>query len=531
MQIHEDKRYQELIERIEHLHIENCTDEMLLLLEQLQTLSEKEQDPIGLAASYFYRDILSDDKPGCPSYMQYAKRSLKIAENQNIPYYQMKASNSIGIMYSEISDFHNSLEHYLCALRIAEEHPEFRYSSIVLNNVGNLFVWLKDYADAVIYLEHAYYKSIDEKKDHVAINIILLNLIELYFNLDNDEKIHQWEALSHNILDKDVRDLISCIILIHEAKHFVKNGDTNSAIDKINKFIERSQVIPDYIYIFHCCVSALKLCIDLGDFALSSALMEQLEQTQSNSTMTSFSYDFSTIKMAYYQAFYTHVGTDYYTVCQEYYTQSQDRITQLHNTYARSLSMKIEFEAVKHENQNVQMLNKMLQKNIELDIFTSLYNKTSTEKYVRAAMQERPSSIKQGFLLIDIDLFKRINDNYGHGLGDEVITSVASILNNLDVGDKIAGRFGGDEFLVFLKNMDSVDAIREVAETLLSQPRNNIHLPDTRVPEVTLSIGICVIDSPMDFKEAFTLADEALYEAKEHGRNQYKIKSSPSNAS
>lgn len=527
MQIHEDIRFQQLIDRMEALHIENCTEEMLLLLDELQTLSETEQDDIGLAASYFYRDILYEEKPGSPSYMQYVKRSLKIAETKNIPYYQMKANNTLGIVHSEVSDFHTSLDHYLCALHIAEEHPEYRYISVVLNNIGNLFVWLKDYADAAIYLEHAYYKSIVQNQDdRYTIDIIILNLIELYSNLENNEKVRQWKALSEAVEMQEIKELILCILLIHEAKQLVKTGHTDEAVKNIRKFITLCLGISDYIYIFRCCTNALKLAIEMVDFPLASNIMERLVQTQNDSDMTSFSYDYATIRVAYYQAFHKQLNTDCKSFYQEYYMQSQLHIKQLHNTYAQSLSVKITLEAIKDENKNVRQQNDILQRNIELDIFTNLYNKVSTEKYVRTAMQKRADNVIQGFLLIDIDLFKRINDNYGHGFGDQIITQVADFLNALDAGSKIAGRFGGDEFLVFLKQLSSVDEIKAVAESLLSQVRS-CRLPDERIKEITLSIGICVIDSDMTFEQAFALADEALYRAKEHGRNQYVLNTTP----
>lgn len=521
MLIHEDIRFQELIERMEALYIENRTEEMLLLIEELQTLAETEQDDIGLAASYFYRDILSEESPDSPTYMQYAKRSLQISETKNIPYYQMKASNTLGILYSEISDFHTSLEYYLYAMRIADEHPEYNYVGIVLNNIGNLFVWLKDYVNATVYLERAYYKSIVQNHgDSAIIDIIILNLIELYTYLDNDEKVSEWDALRENIVEAEVKELIVCIILIHEARKLAK---IDEAIIKIKNFIEVSHELKDYIYIFHCSVSALRLALEMKAFDVATSAMELITQIQKKSSVTSFAYDYALAKMEYYQAMPEHLKFEDNSVYKDYFVQTQFRINQLNNTYAQSLSVKIALEDIKDENKNVRLQNNMLQKNIELDIFTNLYNKVSTEKYVKLAMEERPAHIKQGLLLIDIDLFKRINDNYGHVFGDHVITVVAEILSEIDVDQKIAGRFGGDEFLVFLKNQNCVAEIKAIAELLLQKVKNGVKLPDERVKEITLSIGICVIDSDISFSEAFVLADEALYLAKERGRNQYVL--------
>lgn len=527
MQIHEDIRFQSLIEQMETLHIQSRTDEMRLLLEELQVLAETEQDNIGLAAAYFYRDILSDAKPNSEAYMQHAKRSLKIATAHNIPYYQMKASNSLGIMYSELSDFHSSLEYYLHALHIAQDNPQFCYASVVLNNVGNLFVWLEDYEEAVVYLERAYLKSIAENcGDTQLIALIILNLIELYSNIGNFKKVQEWEEMKPEVLGPDEKSIIVCIDMINDAQQLLEDDRPMEAAKMISAFMEQTLELTDYIYyiyLFRCSVNALRLGIRLKDFSLCAALAERMEEMQSGVAMTSFAFNFAAVRVEYYEAFQERLGVLGHVYYEEYYRQSQNRIEQLRNTYARSLSVKIAFEEVKDENKTVHLQNEQLQRDMERDIFTNLYNKVSTEIHVRAAMLTRPVNTIQGFMLIDIDLFKRINDYYGHSFGDKVITAVAQTLNSLEGYPKIVGRFGGDEFLVFLDKQETIDTVLEAAQQLLTKVRCNIKLPDDRVQEITLSIGICIIDCPMEFDDAFTRADKALYRAKELGRNRFIV--------
>lgn len=524
MQIHEDKRFQNLIEHMEALYLDGCTEEMRQVLEQLQTLAETEQDPIGLAAAYFYRDILSYKTPDSDTYMQYVKRSLKIAETKDIPYYQMKASNSLGIMYSELSDFHTSLEYYLSALHIAELHPEFCYASVVLNNVGNLFVWLEDYAEAVIYLERAYYKSIIENQnDKELIALILLNLIELNSNIREYEKAHEWEEKSRGIFVEEAHAIIKCINLVNEAKQFLDIGRTEDAAEKLRIFIKQSYETPDYIYVFRCCMSSMRLGILLSDFELCTSIEKRMKLLKEESTIMSFDYDYATVRVEYYLKFKEQLHECEENYYGEYYGQTQSRIGQLRNTYAKSLAVKIAFEEIKDENESVHLQNELLQKDVEKDIFTNLYNKVSTEKYVREAMDARTSDKKQALILIDIDLFKRISDNYGHGFGDKVIIAVAEIIESIGGEHKIAGRFGGDEFLLFLDQQDNEDEIKKEVELLMREISESIQLPDDQVKVVTLSIGICMIDSNMEFDEAFADADKALYRAKELGRNRYEI--------
>lgn len=523
MQIHNDERFQRLIGHMEAALIQGDGNTMQLILEQLQTLAETEQDDIGLAAAYFYRDILFGGRPGDKTYMEYAKRSLIISSTKNIPYYHMKASNSLGILYSEISDFHTSLEYYLNAIHIAEDHPEFCYASVVLNNVGNLFVWLDNYAEAAVYLERAYRKAVVENLDDGQLIVtIILNLVELYSNMENYEKVLEWEKESAVLSYNETQPITDCINMINTARKLVSKGQMEEASKIIRSFAALPIKSTEYIYILRCCINAIRLGILMDDFSLCTLVMDKMEQVQSETSMTSFAYDYTTVRVEYYNAFQDKLKGRLHSFFKDYFIESQNRIEQLRSTYARSLSVKIALEEVKTENKNVHLKNEQLQRDIERDIFTNLYNKVSTEKHISKALKDLQPGEYQGFILIDIDLFKRINDNFGHSFGDLVIAKVAEAIEGMPENPKIAGRFGGDEFLVFISKQKSSSSIEEAASSLLTRVRTCIDMPDDRISAVTLSMGVCVIDSAHDFKECFEKADAALYKAKENGRNRFE---------
>jgi len=125
-------------------------------------------------------------------------------------------------------------------------------------------------------------------------------------------------------------------------------------------------------------------------------------------------------------------------------------------------------------------------------------------------------------LMLDIDHFKRINDNHGHLVGDRALKQLAGALRSRLRTQDHAGRLGGEEFLVILPNTSAAGA-REVAETL----RRSVEQLTSDINEhsplnMTISIGICTLQpktqlSPLD---AIELADQALYRAKQNGRNR-----------
>lgn len=157
------------------------------------------------------------------------------------------------------------------------------------------------------------------------------------------------------------------------------------------------------------------------------------------------------------------------------------------------------------------------------DSLTGLYNHTHTLQLLddarfRARREERPLT----FAMLDIDHFKRVNDTYGHPMGDRVIKSLALFLKQrLRKTDHI-GRYGGEEFAVVLPDTDATSA-RKVLEEI-RQRFAEIHYPAQPGDlTCTFSCGIAELTDDMDIKTLAKQADEALYRAKHGGRNRVEV--------
>ncbi len=130
-----------------------------------------------------------------------------------------------------------------------------------------------------------------------------------------------------------------------------------------------------------------------------------------------------------------------------------------------------------------------------------------------------------GLLLIDLDHFKLINDNYGHAFGDHVLQIFAKTANAHTGADDIVGRLGGEEFAVLLYDADHDHAIT-VAEELRNSFAGNTARVDGFDVGATASIGVAVSGrAPLDVHALLAQADEALYRAKERGRNRVETSS------
>ncbi len=161
---------------------------------------------------------------------------------------------------------------------------------------------------------------------------------------------------------------------------------------------------------------------------------------------------------------------------------------------------------------------------IKHDTLTGLVDKTDITRIAKERIDER---MLEGTTLaiIDIDYFKNINDTYGHQYGDDVIKSVADIISKEVGNDGITGRFGGDEFLVVLYNIQNEDELRAKLKSIKNLV--SATFPD-KGPEpgtpLSVSIGVATYPSDADcYEDLFMLADHCLYLAKEKGRNRYII--------
>ncbi|MET1117105.1 MAG: GGDEF domain-containing protein, partial [Comamonas sp.] len=126
-------------------------------------------------------------------------------------------------------------------------------------------------------------------------------------------------------------------------------------------------------------------------------------------------------------------------------------------------------------------------------------------------------------IVLDIDHFKRINDSFGHPVGDRVILGVVACLQAVVPAAAQVGRVGGEEFTVVLPQHSGAASERVAQELRRAIESHAFGLPDGS--SVTASFGVCWASAGGDFDSAYGLADEALYAAKRAGRNQVRLAS------
>ncbi len=136
---------------------------------------------------------------------------------------------------------------------------------------------------------------------------------------------------------------------------------------------------------------------------------------------------------------------------------------------------------------------------------------------------ERKEQAGYGFLIIDLDNFKHINDTYGHRMGDTVLQTVAKVITNTFRSTDICARLGGDEMIIFVPNIMSVDLLERRIARMVEQFRRELEILNVTGTS-GISVGCVFSKEKMEFEVMYNQADELLYWVKENQKGGWKIK-------
>lgn len=174
--------------------------------------------------------------------------------------------------------------------------------------------------------------------------------------------------------------------------------------------------------------------------------------------------------------------------------------------------------------EKIKAQQKELTRLVDTDPMTGLYNRRYFDRKSEELIAAMASNHQELTLIIaDLDHFKAINDTYGHDIGDKVIIEFANILTTQQRKDDIACRYGGEEFVLLLHC--SLHDAKAVAERIREKAANTrIKSNDAQAVKFTVSLGVhSVAHASTTIKETLSIADKALYKAKNNGRNCVEV--------
>ena len=159
----------------------------------------------------------------------------------------------------------------------------------------------------------------------------------------------------------------------------------------------------------------------------------------------------------------------------------------------------------------------------DLDDLTGLKNKSAVTREINEYLNNENNN-KGIMILLDIDNFKNINDTYGHDVGDIVLSELGKFLKNkFRKNNEIVGRFGGDEFFIFIKDIDDMEFAKNVAIEVIDGASNFVTYSNQKQP-ISVSLGIAIYHGlEKNYSEIFKKADIALYKTKADRLGNYSF--------
>lgn len=177
--------------------------------------------------------------------------------------------------------------------------------------------------------------------------------------------------------------------------------------------------------------------------------------------------------------------------------------------------------AIEHSylNRQMQTENKTLDNFASYDTLTGLMNRRSIDRHLEVIFNENYRENESfSVIMCDIDFFKKVNDTYGHDVGDYVLKEVAKIIQSQVRDNDIAGRWGGEEFLVVLRT--NKDIACKLAERIRSSVEAHEYTFKNITLKVTMTLGVSSYRAGNEIENVIKSADNKLYRGKQNGRNQ-----------
>lgn len=514
------KEATELEEQLLILRKQGRPEEILQKASRLLEIAQLHQDSYYIAAALYFQAYYEFSRGNYKECLQHCFQSEEYCEKNEYLKILAYIHNLQGIVYSDLGDFLTSLHFLLKAYYLTMDHPEFEYHYAIINNLGTLFHDIDCEQRGIEYFIRAFQ---ERRKMHLEFSlndgIILTNILMVYMKMNRAAEAAPWyETFLRYFKDNDHVVLTEnrIMISIFELWH---RKDIAKLKQRLYDFLEAAPHTSDYKNTVRNYMDCIHICISLKLKDQAYLLYRNLEKMESHHPNSINSARLADIKVELAMQFCSK--EELFLHLLEAYRLNRKAREQEKRNNLQSMMNKMDLENALYEQHIILQRNEELLRSNKLDPFTEVLNKTAFRNHVLEAIRGKRADEKGAFFILDFDNFKIINDTCGHLVGDQVIMKVAANLQNNLREEDLVGRIGGDEFCMYLNHISCIEDIEKNALRIIDNIRN-LNISKLQ-KQLTVSMGICIVDIEKDFEDIFMKADHALYEAKANGRDQFVV--------
>lgn len=465
----------------------------------------------------------------------YLYQALPLLEQKQHRYLPM-AWNYLGMVYSQVGDLEAALTALLKGVQVATEGGDIIRRASCLNDLAYLYIELGRPTRAVEHLEECLMllEPLQERDAQSLLAAVWDSLALSYVALGNYRKAdtyaqrafdhasqfenpwgitNVWQtlgqvALQQQAYDRAITAYANAQVLAHrhgytyqEAQALLHHGRAYMAQGERNHTAER------------VLRQGLAIAERIGAKPILHRLYEALATLAEGEGKYAEAY-------RHYKRFH-QLRDEHYGERLEQRAKILTLLHELDTAHHETQSAYRENEALQREIAERTRLQAVLERLATIDDLTQLLNRRHFFTVVDQQLQNATDGTV-GLLVMDVDHFKSINDRFGHEAGDVVLQEVAHRLKTMVTIGASIGRYGGEEFIIFLPDTAG-NAADQVATDLLRLIRSTPFVIRGEAISVTVSIGVVSLPLPVERTSLFRYADQALYQAKALGRNQVVV--------
>lgn len=512
----------ERIEQIIKVRNNNAEEQLRLC----QEILDDNPDDYERASALLYKSDVYLDYVKLEESIKCGLEALHIASSFGYQDIIMMIHNILGIAFSQAGDVNSAIEHYIQALKEAEEHNNFVLVAAVYNNLTILFMDNEDY-DAALDFCNKYWifiQKVNYNEENVNVEKIdyYIYHAEISFLKKDYEKAEKYLCFAinkstQNNLPKERQHVLAAKLALVKDKR----DEAYSNLKEIKSI--------DYMHIidkFGLLKSMLEVYMSMDDEKLSHETLDRLNEVVQKINCNRYWVEYWKQCILFCEKY--HESEMLQKAYREFYVRQEALEDTANKFRIQWLKNKVQIFDIKRENRELLDEKNKLEKAALKDELTGLWKRSGYYTIVQE-MYEQCYSEGWNFTaaVIDIDYFKEYNDTYGHQMGDQCIKAIAGILKEQEGEQGCCVRFGGDEFMMFWRNI-SEELVRNRIESIISnlKKRNIEHTGSKVAEQVTVSIGVTtgIPKNVLEFSEYIFCADEALYDVKRKGKASYVIK-------
>lgn len=461
-------------------------------LDQASSILQELHSAHGLVRTLILKASICNEMGGNTEALWYLQDALDMLARSPDAILQARVWHVLGIVYADLDETNVAKQHYQRSLAIGQAVQPVARTCATLNNIGLLLMNQGDpvlQADALLskqYLLEA--RAFFERSLALATTIKSLNL----------------EVITR-------QNLAITVALL---------GDFEVGLSMLQKALSAAQKqrSPHNIAMIKADIGRLYLDSAQGQLALAFFLtaLKNLEELGERTEMMRVHLDLSRV----YEVLHKYkLALKHFKLHHELSNQVRSEAA---TQYAQTMQSQLELERERARALELERQNASLAIESRLDALTQIANRRALEEDLERLWSEsKQSGLPLTVVVADIDHFKLVNDQFSHSVGDLVLQQCALLLRRQVRHLDVLARFGGEEFVLLLPNVDEISAYRFAERCRKVIAQHNWQLLEPNLA-VTMSLGFASANNASSAQALFRLADDALFKAKKAGRNRVR---------